>query len=192
MKRFVTLIMVLVLTAVCSAGLQAQRFGAPESMKGKLIVGGNIGAGYYGSSLSLAIAPQVGYRLTRNLEVGARLGYQMNFHSNYYSAYGRYFNHVFSGALYANYEIFAGIYAHIEDEEVGSFYSGPAITSSEWGWYNNALVGLGYRQYSGRSYAFTTLLYNLSWDYMDMYNNIYVSPFVIRVGFCFALDGKKR
>lgn len=191
MKRNIVLGLLLLAMTCCVMPVHAQRFGAPEQMKNKIVVGGDIGAGYYGRHLYFSIAPQAGYRLTRNLEVGTRLGYSLNYYNNY-GAYGSFFNHYFSGALYANYEIFAGIYAHVEDEELCCLVSGPAITSSSAQWYNSLLAGLGYRQYSSsKSFVFYSLLYDLSFDYVTE-DNHYVSPFVVRVGACFALDGKRK
>ena len=190
MKRIVFI--AILLSALFVLPARAQRFGGPEGMKGKIIVGGNIGAGYYGNTLSFSIAPQVGYRLTRSLEVGSRLGYHLNYHGSYYSAYGPYFDHFFTGSLYANYEIISGIYAQVEDEAVCCLVSGPNITSSRSQWFNSFLIGGGYRQYSGSSYVFYSLLYDLSWDYMYLDNNPYNSPFIIRVGFCYAIGGKRK
>lgn len=192
MKRIIALTALMVAVALGSATANAQRFGAPEQMKGKIVLGGNLGAGYSGHTLYFSIAPQVGYRLTKNLEVGTRLGYSLNYYNNYYSAYGRYFAHFFSGALYANYEIFAGIYAHVEDEAVLCLVNGSAITSSTTRWYNSVLVGGGYRQYaSSNSFVFYSLLYDLSYDYVYD-DSPYTSPFVVRVGFCYAIDGKRK
>lgn len=191
MKRILVLGSLLLMTVLCAMPAHAQRFGAPETMKNKIVLGGDIGASYYGRHLYFSLAPQVGYRLTRNLEVGTRLGYSLNYYYDY-GAYGSFFNHYFSGALYANYEIFAGIYAHVEDEEVCRLVSGPAITSASTQWYNSLLAGIGYRQYnSSRSFVFYSLLYDISYDYVTD-DNPYISPFVVRVGACFALDGKKK
>lgn len=192
MKRILFAIILLAVWALSVQPAYGQRFGAPEGMKNKIVVGGNIGAGYYGNTLSLSLAPQIGYRLTRNLETGVRLGYHMNYHV-YSSAYGPYFDHFFSGSLYANYEIFAGLYAQVEDEAVCCLVSGPNLHSTGSDWFNSILIGGGYRQYSGsRSYVFYALMYDLSWDFMDMNKNPYNSPFVVRMGFCYAIDGKKK
>ena len=192
MKRIVALMALMAVVALGSTALNAQRFGAPEQMKGKIVLGGDLGAGYSGRTLYFSIAPQVGYRLTKNLEVGTRIGYSMNYYNNYYSGYGRYFSHFFSGALYANYEVFAGLYAHVEDEAVINLVSGPAITSSTTRWYNSVLAGIGYRQYSSsNSFVFYSLLYDLSYDYVND-DSPYMGPFVVRVGFCYAIDGKRK
>lgn len=185
MKRLFTVAIALMLSATFSQQLSAQTFGAPEFMKGKLVVGGDFDAGYYSNSLCLGIAPQVGFRLTRSLEVGVRLGYNLNYFPNY--GYGRYFYHGFSGAGYANFEIFRGFYLHAEDEELCLLVRGKNIEPSAPSWFNSVFVGGGYRQYlSSTSYYYYALLYDLSFDY---YHNTspYASPLIIRMGFCFAL-----
>lgn len=182
MKRIVSIIFALVLTATFSYQLEAQTFGAPEYMKGKLVLGGNADLGFAGNCFYVGVAPQAGYRLTRSLEVGARIGYDLQYYWDYY---GNYYYHYFAGALYANYEIFGGIYAEVEDEEMCCLFSGTNQGPVATQWSNNVFVGGGYRQYyDATSYFYYSILYNLSWDYS--YNSFtpYASPFVIRVGFC--------
>lgn len=168
--------------------LEAQAFGAPESMKGKVVIGGNGDLGFAYDCFYMGIAPQVGLRLTRNLEIGARLGYDMNYYTGDYYYYDSYCAHYFSGALYANYEIFSGIFAQVEDEEVCCLFSGLEAGSDTPKWCNSVFVGGGYRQYyDATSYLYYSVMYNLSWDYAYGSFTPYASPFVVRVGFCKAL-----
>ena len=192
MKRIAIFLMVLFSMAVLVPEAQAQRFGAPEQMKGKFVTGGNIGAGYSGRTLYFSIVPQLGYRVTKDLEMGVRLGYNLNFYNDYYGPYGNYFLHFFSGSVYANYEIFSGLYVHVEDEEVCSLLRGKNLNPTPAEWYNSILVGAGYRQYfSATGYVYYALLYDLSYDYV--YGNTpYISPFIIRVGYCMGFDWKRR
>ena len=189
MKRKLTILIAFVMTMTWMSPTEAQTFGGPEFMKNKVVVGGDFGFGMYGSSLYVGVAPQAGYRLTRSLEVGVRLGYDLNYY--YGSAYyGNYFCHYFSGSAYANYEVFSGIYLHVEDEEMCLLVRGQALNPSAPSWYNSVFVGAGYRQYtSSSSFAFYSILYNLSWDYgyTGMDSSPYASPFVIRMGYCYAL-----
>lgn len=174
------------LMALMSQQIEAQSFGAPETMKGKLVLGGNADLGFAYNCFYVGVAPQAGYRLTRNLEVGVRLGYDMNY---YYGGYynGSYFAHYFSGAVYANYEIFRGIYVHVEDEEMCRLVSGHAVESTTYNWFNSIFVGGGYRQYFNEtSYTYYSVLYNLSYGVgpNGYYESPYANPFVIRVGYC--------
>lgn len=177
------------LSALLVSSAQAQTFGGPEAMKRKVVVGGDFGLGFYGNNFYFGIAPQAGYRLTRSLEVGVRLGYDLNYYyGNYY--YGSYFCHYFSGSAYANFEVFKGIYLHVEDEELCLLVRGQAINPTAPRWYNSLFVGGGYRHYaSPTSYAYYSILYNLSWDYgyNGSQSSPYASPFVVRVGYCIGL-----
>lgn len=189
MKRKLSILFALALTVMLFSTVEAQTFGGPESMKRKVVVGGDFGLGFYGNSFYVGVAPQAGYRLTRSLEVGVRLGYDLNYYyGNAY--YGNYFCHYFSGSAYANLEVFRGIYLHAEDEEMCLLVRGKALNPSAPNWYNSLFVGVGYRQYySPTAYYFYSILYNLSWDYgyNGNANSPYASPFVVRVGFCQAL-----
>ena len=189
MKRKLTILFAFTIMMSLMSSAEAQSFGGPESMKGKVVVGGDLGLGLYGNSFYFGVAPQAGYRLTRSLEVGVRLGYDLYYHwRDYY--YGNYFCHYFSGSAYANYEIYKGIYLHVEDEEMCSLTRGKALNPTAPRWYNSVFVGAGYRQYaSAKDFVFYSILYNLSWDYGygGNYDSPYASPFVIRMGYCFAL-----
>lgn len=180
MKKTIAIILMAVGMAL-STNATAQTFGGPEYMKHKTVVGGNFGLGFYGNSFYVGLAPQIGYRLTRSLEAGVRLGYDLHYYYRDY-AFGNYFCHYFSGSAYLNYEIFSGIYLQAEDEEMCLLVSGKALESSASAWYNSVLVGAGYRQYWGNSYTYYSIFYNLSWDYNSPYN----SPFIVRVGYCYG------
>lgn len=187
MKRIISIVFALGLMLILSCPLKAQVFGGPDFMKGKMVVGGIFTAGYSYNCLNLGIAPQFGYRLTRGLEVGARLGYDF---SHYFRDpyYGNYNCHFFSGAIYANFEVFRGFYIHVEDEESCMLVRGNNMDPTLPTWYNSAFVGVGYRQYtSDGSFVYFAFLYNLSWDYGNSGNSPYVNPYVIRVGYCVAL-----
>ena len=181
MKRILTITFALVLTLMTSYRLEAQTFGGPESMKGKVVVGGDFGLGLYGGAFYVGVAPQAGYRLTRSLEAGVRLGYDLYYNYNYLS--GNYFCHYFSGSAYLNYEVFSGFFLHVEDEELCLLVRGHDINPTAPTWYNSVVAGIGYRQYWGSGFTFYSLLYNISWDYNSPYN----SPFMVRVGYCYAL-----
>lgn len=187
MKRIVTIVALAIFMGFLSTAAYSQQFGAPEVMNKKLVLGGDANLGLAGNYLYVGIAPQAGFRLTRSLEAGVRLGYDLNYvwRSAYY---GSYFCHYFSGSVYANYEVFSGIYLHVEDEEMCSLYSGKNLTQDVVEWYNSVFVGVGYRQYFNTSYTFYSVLYNLSWEYGYPYSN----PFVIRVGYCKALQFKRK
>lgn len=165
-----------------ASSVHAQTLGGPEYMKGKFVTGGGLGAGLSGSHFYFGISPQLGYRLTRSIEAGVRVGYDLHYYTDYY--YGSYFTHILSGSVYANLEIFWGIYVQAEYEKQCLFYSGKDVTNAGMSWYDSMLVGVGYRQYySGNQFVYYSILYDLNWDY---YNSLYNNPFIIRMGYCFC------
>lgn len=189
MKRIILLALTMALMAIVPARVEAQYLGAPEEMKGKLVVGGDADLGFAGSCFYVGVSPQLGFRLTRNLEIGVRLGYDLEY---YYGYYGNSFYHYFSGATYVNYEIFSGIYLHVEDEELCSLVSVVDASSIATRWYNSVFVGAGYRQYFNDTwFSYYSVLYNLSWNNgFAGGESPYASPLVIRVGFCKGIKWK--
>ena len=182
------MIWILLLSAISSAAL-AQLPKAPEEMRRKIVVGGHFGGGFAGNYIHLSVSPQLGYRLTKSLEVGIRLGYNLNYvFDNYYGNYS--IHHVALGT-YANYEVVKSLYLHVEEEETCRLtFDGFASNPSKPLWYNSFFVGAGYRDYfSGTSFAYIALLYNLLWDYglNGEVNSPYSRPLVIRIGYCFGL-----
>lgn len=195
MKRIVSLVLAFVFSAFLMSQAHAQSLGAPDFMRGKFVVGGSFGGGLYGNRLYLGLAPQIGFRITRSLEIGARLGYELN---HYFGTpyYGSYSCHYFSGALYANLEVFRGLYLHVEDEESCMLLSGQVVNPNAPKWYNSVFVGVGYRQYVNYGdFVYYSLLYNLSWgfDSAGNYNTPYANPFMIRIGYCHGISyGKEK
>lgn len=182
MKGLSRFFMVILMCVGMGLSAHAQVMGAPEFMRGKLITGGNLGAGLSGSYLHVGVAPLFGYRITRSLEAGVRLGYDMHVYFQYNSPY---LTHILSGAAYANFEIFRGFYIHGEYEKQLKMHSGGDVTQdAKPTWYTRIPVGLGYRQYLSESqFFYTSFLYDLNWDY---YNSLYSNPFVIKVGYCYC------
>ena len=185
MKRFG------ILTAFCllffgfSVKASAQFLPDVPDMKGKMIYGGDFGFGMSGNYLNFSIAPQVGYRIFSPWEVGVRGSYNLQCFFN--SSYGSEYSHYFGFGPYTNYQVYKGIFLHVEDEVMYGFtrwnhqnYNGQ--------WYNSVFVGAGYRQYSySGSFVYYLVLYNLSWGNVlpGSLGTPYSSPFVFRVGFCF-------
>ena len=56
----------------------AQLLPDVPDMKGKFVVGGNLGGGMYGNHLNVSIAPQFGYRIFSPWEVGVRGVYDLS------------------------------------------------------------------------------------------------------------------
>ena len=183
MKRFGIIAALFLMLLGFSDKASAQFFSSGSDMKGKVTYGGDFDFGIYGGYMNFAIAPQVGYRIFSPWEVGVRGVYNLKC----YFRYNKYY-HYFGLAPYTNFEIFRGLFAHAEYENL---YGLARFDHESFGgeWYQSIFVGGGYRSYSYEgSYYYIMLLYNLSWDINKFQNDglyPYGSPLVIRVGFCF-------
>ena len=179
--------LILVVLVFCGLVASAQT-RADCDMKGMWVAGGNLGLGATSFILSANVAPQIGKRLTDDLECGIRLSYTVNhyFKTDYYEPYTA---NYFGGSVYLNYEIFNVLFLHVEDEALYKmmFYN-KSYVADESKWYNSLFVGGGYRQYAGpNSFIQLSVLWNLN----DYYNPItgdsspYTNP-VLRIGYFFA------
>ena len=109
--------------------------------------------------------------------------------SCYFDRYnGNIYAHYFGVAPYTNFQVYKGLFLHVEDEVMYGLSRWNHQTSRSQ-WFNTVFVGGGYRQYSySGSYIYYMLLYNLSWGVMQSQNawdTPYSSPIEIRIGFCF-------
>ena len=185
MKRFgIIAALCLMILGFCGNATAQIKSGVPD-LKGKMIYGGNFGFGISGNYLNLSIAPQVGYRLLNPLEIGVRGIY--NLQCYYDRFYGNEYSHLFGVAPYTNFQVHRGLFLHVEDEVMYGFLSWNHQTT-EGRWFNTVFVGGGYRQYTySGSFVYFMVLYNLSWGLIPsgMWDTPYVSPFEVRVGFCF-------
>ena len=186
MKRFAIIASLCLMLFGFAGKASAQFLPDVPDMKGKITLGGDFDFGMYGNNyMNLAIAPQVGYRIFSPWEVGLRGIYNLKC----YFGYNEYY-HYFGMAPYTNFQIYKGLFAHVEDEYL---YGLARYNHESYGkeWYNSIFVGGGYRSYSYEgSYFYLMLLYNLSWDYGKFINDglyPYASPIVLRVGLCFSL-----
>ena len=166
-------------------GKASAQFSSVPDLKGKVIYGGNFGFGLRGNYLSLSIAPQVGYRVFNPWEIGVRGIYNLNCSFDRYN--GNSYAHYFGVAPYTNFQIFRGLFVHVEDELLYGLYRWNHETV-RGKWYNSVFVGGGYRQYSyNGSYVYFMVLYNLSWGSIQTngLDTPYASPLSLRVGYCF-------
>ena len=186
MKRFVIIAsLCLVLLGFCGKA-SAQFLPDVPDLKGKMVCGGNFGFGVTGNYLSLSIAPQVGYRIFNPWEVGVRNLYDLS--CLFDKTHGNTYGHFFGVAPYTNVQVYKGIFLHVEDEVMYGFYRFNHETHDKK-WYNSVFVGGGYRQYSSdNSFFYIMALYNLSWGLIqsESWPTPYVTPFDLRVGYCFC------
>lgn len=186
MKRLAIIASLCLMLLGFGSKASAQILSDTPDMKGKWVYGGNIGGGMNGNYLNLSLAPQVGYRIFSPWEVGLRGVYDLS--CVFDKAYGNTYAHYFGLAPYTNFEVYKGLFLHVEDEVMYGFARwNHQTTGSQW--FNSVFVGGGYRQYSyNESYVYLMVLYNLSWGALQSqgsWDTPYSSPIEIRVGYCF-------
>ncbi len=185
MKRLALIAaLALMLFGLCGK-VSAQILPDVPDLKGKMIYGGNLGGGMSGNYLNLSIAPQVGYRIFNPWEVGLIGTYSLQ--CIFDRMYGNEYAHYFGIAPYTNFQVYKGLFVHVEDEVMYGFSRWNHQTSKGQ-WYNSVFVGAGYRQYAyNGSFIYYMVLYNLSWGMIQdgKWDTPYSSPLQVRVGFCF-------
>ena len=186
MKRFVWIASLCLMLFGFGSKASAQILPDVPDMKGKFVVGGNLGGGMYGNYLNLSIAPQFGYRIFSPWEVGVRCIYDLSCDFN--RTYGSTYAHYFGVAPYTNVQVYKGLFLHVEDEVMyGIARWDHQTTGSQW--FNSVFVGGGLRQYSYTgSYVYYMVLYNLSWSgaTTGRLDTPYASPIALRIGYCFS------
>jgi hypothetical protein len=180
------LLLIFVLTTFGTATHAQQNFlGDQPPFASRWVFGGDFGLGFSNYGSNILISPQVGYRITSAWEFGARLTY------NYYSYNQnrlKFSTNNYGGGFYTSYEIFRGLFAHVENEILSyeQVYYDPSsydITNRERKLIHSVFVGGGYRQYfSSRGFASITILYNLN----ETLDTPYSNP-LFRIGFGFGL-----
>jgi len=168
-----------------ASSVNAQFLNEQDEFEKKWVFGGDFGLGFSNYGTNIMVSPQVGYRITPAWEFGTRLTY------NYYSYNQnrlKFATHNYGGGLYTTYEIYRGIFAHMENELLSyeRVYYDPNsfdITNRERLTIHSVFVGGGIRQYfGGRAFASFTILYNLN----ETPNTPYTNP-LYRIGFGFGL-----
>ncbi|NOZ47886.1 MAG: hypothetical protein GXO79_14080 [Chlorobi bacterium] len=145
----------------------------------KLVFGGNMGF-QFGSETRIDISPEVGYKTTDKLIVGAGITYQ------YYNwKLYNYSTSLYGGKLFSKYSVFKNIFAQVEYEVLSLETSVFDIQNIHLGtnryWINSVFIGGGFRQSIGNNLAFVaTVLWNINESPDSPYSN----P-IIRFGFVF-------
>ena len=185
MKRFAILAVMGLMLLGFSGKASAQYFSDLPDMKGRWVFGGNLGFGMSGNYLNFSIAPQAGYRIFNPWEVGVRGIYNLQCYFD--RVHGNEYVHYFGVAPYTNFQVFRGLFLHVEDEVMYGFSRWNHETS-RGRWFNSVFVGGGYRQYTySGSFVYFMVLYNRSWAVIPSgsWETPYGSPLELRVGYCF-------
>lgn len=205
MKRFFTLTVLAAMMAFFAPKQASAQYYDGYGMKGKVIVGGNVGFGYmnhnYMRCINFELSPQVGYRIIDQLEVGARIVYHLEYAKEKDFDMGT--GHVVPGghescnyvgiSPYINFEFWRGFYVQAEYEGMYGFAKKVAIEGTATGgrWYNTLPLGIGYRYYIGETgFAYLAGFYNV-FDLVDETKHDwamspYNSPWIVRLGFCWG------
>jgi hypothetical protein len=149
----------------------------------RVVVGGGLSASF-GDFASVYISPIVGYKVTDDLLAGIGFTYQYVSFNDPYNYYQDYKSNLIGGKVFGQYNLFYGLFAHLEYEQLwydlkfedGTFFAGkePAL-----------FPGIGYNLKLGKSAYFQLMaMYNLLWQ-SDSF--IYGNPFQIRMGFTIGL-----
>jgi len=144
------------------------------SLKDKLVVGGGLDL-QFGTITSIGITPLVGYLVTDDLMVGGVLTYRY-FKNDY--VIPSYSTSTYGVAPFARYNIFKGLFAHVEYEML----YGEWIYQDQPFWLKSFFVGGGYNMPIGdRGFAGVYFLWNLTEDDRLLYQP-YNNP-TMRVSF---------
>jgi hypothetical protein len=164
-----------------NSNVYAQYERLPE-VQSKWVFGGNFGLGFSTYGSNILISPQIGYRITPMWEAGTRLTYN---YASYKSGPSKVGVSYYGGGFYSSYEIFRGLFAHVENEWLSYqpvYLGNNGLFKDDRRLVHSFFIGGGYRQYfSSVGFASITVLYNLNETFDSPYNN----P-LIRVGFGFG------
>lgn len=157
-----------------------------ESILKKLVLGGNIGAGY-ANGWNINLSPTVGYKFTNTTIGGVGITYNYaDFNNPYYNNRTTY--NTTGGRIFAQQLLFQNLYAHAEYEylsyEVKVRTDDGRIVNQFEATAPGLLLGGGYSSSFGNGLGFTTeVLYNV------LYRSgisPYASPLVFRGGLMYG------
>jgi len=208
MKRFffLTVLTAFLVTLTPSQANAQYTYYDGVGMRGKVIVGGNVGFGIRNYNqrrwVNFEFSPQVGYRIIDQLEIGTRIVYHLEYAKSGIIDPGtgipqpveRYSCNYLGISPYINFEFWRGFYLQAEYEGVYGFAKktsgGESIRAGRW--YNNLSAGVGYRYYIG-NFGFVYIIgsYNV-FDLVDETQHEwalspYNSPWIVRVGLCVGI-----
>ncbi len=154
----------------------------------KVVVGGNFGA-QFGNVTAVDISPLIGYRFTPKFTAGVGYTYQfVKYKYPYDDPFNLFYDYklnVTGGRVYAQQQLFYGLFAHAEYEYLWFKYESLETLETYKSEYPGLFLGGGYNLKIGRnSYLQFLALYNVLWGADNL---IYASPFQLRFGFNIGL-----
>jgi hypothetical protein len=156
--------------------LEDQRRKAPS----QIYWGGELGLSF-GDYFAISIIPMLGYKVTPQFHVGAKIGYAYTEDKRYET---KITSHNYGGSLFSRYLIYKGIYAHAEFVYWSYKYQTENLEGDR-NWVPFVLLGGGYVMPVSAS---ASLFVEVLWDVLRDDNSPYdsSSPFVkvgVGVGF---------
>jgi hypothetical protein len=158
-----------------------------ESILNKLVIGGNVGAGY-ANGWNINLSPTIGYKLTNSTVVGVGITYNYaDFNNPFYNNNRTTYNTT-GGRVFVQQLLFQNLYAHVEYEylsyEVRVRSNDGRVVSQFEATAPGLLLGGGYSSSFGNGLGFTTeILYNVLYR-SDI--SPYASPLIFRGGLMYG------
>jgi hypothetical protein len=155
----------------------------------KWYYGGNIGFSFWGDYFYLGVYPLVGYKVTPQLSLGAKIGYAYISDSRY-DPFPALKTSNYGASVFTRYRIIPQLYAHAEFaywsyENITSFNTAQNTYNTERFWVPYLLLGGGFSQNIGPNvWAFAEVLFDVINDENSPYKS--GDPFIsvgVGVGF---------
>jgi hypothetical protein len=150
----------------------------------RIQVGGNVGAGF-GTFTYVDVSPLIGYRVTKTFTAGLGFTYQYVSVKDATGYYLNYKENIIGGRVYAEQNIFYGLFAHGEFEHLWVNFKPDEPYIAEKDQFSSLPLGLGYNFTEGSRFStYILVLYNVLFiNDPARYTNPYNSPWIIRIGF---------
>lgn len=177
MRRFITLLLVLLTFSSFAQDLSDDESSYELPYKNSFFTGGSLGM-QFGSVVMIDVSPQIGYFPLEHIAIGAGFTYQYISDRRYSP---RLDLNVYGGRAFTRLYLpmFESIFAHLEYEYMAYETNIFSMTGDkEWIKMNNFLAGAGYRQRIGGRSAINLMLL---WNFNESEYSLYSNP-VIRIG----------
>jgi len=169
-----------------TAGQQKENKSSGPS---KWYYGGNVGFSFWGDYFYLGVNPLVGYKVTPQLSLGAKVGYAY-ISDDRYNPFPALKTSNYGASIFTRYRIIPQIYAHAEFaywsyEQISSYNTTQNTYNTERNWVPYLLLGGGFSQNIGPNvWAFAEILFDVINDENSPYKS--GDPFIsvgVGVGF---------
>ncbi len=138
--------------------------------------GGNVGFSFWNNYFYLGVYPLVGYKVTPQLSLGAKIGYAY-INDDRYEPFPSLATSNYGASLFSRYRIIPQIYAHAEFaywsyENISSFNTSDNTYNTERYWIPYLLLGGGFSQNVGpNTWVFVEVLFDVINDENSPYES---------------------